>query len=146
MMMSPAGVLTSSHSLDQATSKDGSEEQLFLYAGAIINTLRHERDLANAAHAHSCEMFQGRIHILEAQLARREAELEAQGEYIPLTTDRAVWKETRENKKFQRPPASVGQEEVMTMMRGTEARNMTLEEEIKGLFQRVGTSSHLDFF
>lgn len=118
---------------------DGSHEQLLLYAGAIIDALRHERDVAKSAHAQSREMFEGRIHTLEAQLARRDAELEAQAGYFPLTTSGAVWKEMHKNKQISRPPVSVAQEEVVTMVQRIEVRNKTLEEEIKGLFQQVCT-------
>jgi hypothetical protein len=134
---------------DQAASKDGSTEQLLSYASAIIDTLRHERDLARAAHAHSCDMFGGRIHILEAQLARRDVEIEAHAEQVgrfPLTADAIVRQEMHEKKRSKMHPVSMAQEEVMTMMQRTVARNKTLEEEIKGLFKQVCVFDHPGLF
>jgi hypothetical protein len=119
---------------------DGAEDQLLSYAGAIIDTLRHERDLARIAHAHSREMLECRIHSLEAQLARRDAELEVCGEHVGYAAPEAnalLRKEMQKEKRYKKEPVSMAEEEVMIMLQRTTARNKTLEEEIKGLFRRV---------
>jgi hypothetical protein len=102
--------------------------------------LRHERDLARVAHAHTREMFEGRIHSLEAQLARRDAELEARAEhvgYVALEPSVAQRRGMQKGKRFKMEAVSIAEEEAMTMLQWTTGRNKALEEDIKGLFRRV---------
>jgi hypothetical protein len=111
-----------------------------LYAGAVIDTLRRERDLARVAHEHTRQIFQDRIDNLEAQLARRDAELEACGGDVEppmLEASSVLKKEDQKGKKFRKEQVLIPQEEVLTLQQQSTTRNKTLEEEIRGLFKRV---------
>lgn len=128
---------TNNTRLDEAASRDVSEDQLLSYAGAIIDTLRHECDLARVTHAHFREMFEDRIQTLEAQLARRDAELETHVGHLVLEANAAPRILMQNEKRSRKEPVSMAQEEVMIILQRTSARNKTLEEEIKGLFKRL---------
>lgn len=67
------------------------DEDQLAYAGALINRLRRERDDERVAHVLTREALQSRIDALEAQLARREAELEycaTRTTHIPILSSR----------------------------------------------------------
>ena len=85
-------------------------------------------------------MYEERIRTLEAQLARRDAELEARGEHVghvALEPNPTSKKEMHKKKGYGKEPAPMAQEEVMTVLQRTTVRNKTLEEEIRNLFKRV---------
>jgi len=59
------------------TSEHGSDDEIRSYATAMISSLRAERDLERKAHEQTRQQADYRIIQLEAQLARRDAELAA---------------------------------------------------------------------
>jgi hypothetical protein len=62
------------------------EEDQLAYAGAIIDRLRRERDDERVAHALTREALQSKTDMFEAQLARREAELEFYATHATCTS------------------------------------------------------------
>lgn len=91
-------------------------------------------------------MFEDRIQTLEAQLARRDAELETHVGHLVLEANAAPRILMQNEKRSRKEPVSMAQEEVMIILQRTSARNKTLEEEIKGLFKRVCIFGHLVCF
>ncbi|KAF9444506.1 hypothetical protein P691DRAFT_620740, partial [Macrolepiota fuliginosa MF-IS2] len=67
---------TSFSSAPNSIRRDLENEDQLAYAGAILERLRQERDDERVAHIITRESLQSKIDTLEAQLARREAQLE----------------------------------------------------------------------
>ncbi|KAJ3570605.1 hypothetical protein NP233_g4294 [Leucocoprinus birnbaumii] len=141
------------------------EEDQLAYAGAIIERLRRERDNERVAHSLTRDALQSRVDILEAQLARREAELEfyathtscvptvlsgrndvnarsdADDRNSPVERPRGGSSSPNPTKSKNTVTSETGQpftdEAVLQMLNATAARNRTLKVEIKTLFKQL---------
>jgi hypothetical protein len=121
-----------------------SEDHFLSYASSILASLRLERDNERKAHARTRDLAEKRILGLEAQLSRREVELErcivgghvhdvgGEGDTTPLQ---------RISPSATAPPVDVmeqiGNEEIISILDSTVARNKILENEVKTLVRRV---------
>jgi hypothetical protein len=127
------------------SSEQDFNDELQTYATAIISSLRSERDFERNAHEQTRHQAECRIMELEAQLARRDAELAAcithkdgflteshyQGRKSqPLNDHETVSSRQNDNRHMTK-------EEAIQVMEATSARNKTLEQEVQGLFNRV---------
>ena len=126
---------------NQAPHKGSSEsdERLLLYAAAMVASLRSERDSERRAHEQTRHDAESRIALLEAQLARREAQLETciiahSAECIRLP---------------QRPAQSevkpMQQNEATQVLELTSTVNRSLEAEVNFLAHRVRQTQFLSF-
>lgn len=110
-------------------SPDSSSGDLLDHAIGLITSLRRERDLERKAHDRTRHSDNARISTLEAQLARREAELE---ECIAHTGECSG-----RPSKLPHQKTTGGELAVMTLDETirvsdlAEVRNRTLEEELK---------------
>ncbi|KAF5361781.1 hypothetical protein D9756_002832 [Leucocoprinus leucothites] len=149
-----------------ADSPSLNEEDQLAYAGAIIDRLRRERDDERVAHGLTRDALQSRVDILEAQLARRDAELEmyathtscmpavlsgrndANVGYKPDDDGSKVKRhrsisspldpgEPRNSTNVPPPGQALTNEAIIEMLNTTAARNRALEVEIKTLFKRL---------
>ncbi|KAF8160027.1 hypothetical protein B0H34DRAFT_705875 [Crassisporium funariophilum] len=110
------------------------EEDLHSYASTMIEALRKERDSERIAHAQTHEWAEAKIVALEAQLSRREAELEsciARADHAVLTP------QTKRSAQARVLIEPITSEQVISMLDVTAARNRMLEVEIKTLFKRL---------
>ena len=101
----------------------------------MIETLWRERDLEHKAHAQTRELAEARLVSLEAQLSRREAELES---FISGTHFKNHPEQPRLAEELNDEP--ITSEQVISALDATLTRNKTLEVEIRGLFKRVRIS------
>lgn len=129
------------------TKVNDSDKQLQAYATAIINTLRIERDLERKAHEKTRQNDEFRIIELEAQLARREAELEAcrcavhGGDSLDQRRHRVYSSRDRETIKVDsHPTPRITKDEAIKIMDITSTKNKLLELEVQGLAKRVRNS------
>ncbi|TFK39645.1 hypothetical protein BDQ12DRAFT_63224 [Crucibulum laeve] len=109
-----------------------SEQDLLSCAATMIETLRHERDTARMAHTRYKLESEARITALQAQISRREAELEFYVAHIG--TDSPVPDSVHISVPDHEP---ISNEQAIRMLDRTTARNKALELEIKTLFQRL---------
>ena len=127
------------------TSEHGSDDEIRTYATAMISSLRAERDLERKAHEQTRQQTDYRIIELEAQLARRDAELAAcithaddllsqskgQEDKFRRLNDRETRSRSRHDNRH------MTKEQAIKVMEATSARNKALELEVQGLFDRV---------
>ncbi|KAI0259366.1 hypothetical protein BC834DRAFT_974334 [Gloeopeniophorella convolvens] len=92
------------------------------YSAAVITALREEYERERAARA---EVVQ-RVTELEAQLARREAELEARYDTASTPLPRA-----------ESPPLRLSREDAIRALQQSAARNEALTHEVAGLVQKL---------
>lgn len=141
--------LVATEPLKRHPSSNSSEQtfndELQMYATAIISSLRSERDLERNSHEHTRHQAECRIIELEAQLARRDAELAAH-----ITHTDGFLRESHDQGRKSRPLKDqkkvsssqngnrhMTKEEAIQVMEATSARNKTLEQEVQGLFDKV---------
>ena len=101
----------------------------------MIETLRRERDLEREAHAQTRRSAQARIDSLEAQLSRREVELETFISGVGPTVPIIQHEYPRNADQLIDEPLT--SEQIISVLDATAARNKTLETEIRTLFKRV---------
>jgi hypothetical protein len=124
--------------------RDSNDEYL-AYATAVIASLRAERDLERSAHERTRQQAENRIIELEAQLARRDAELEAcvthtndflsRGTNHDRITNRS--QDGEAGKQGRSDNRHLVREDAIQLMETTSAKNKVLELEIRSLFKRV---------
>ncbi|KII87034.1 hypothetical protein PLICRDRAFT_55093 [Plicaturopsis crispa FD-325 SS-3] len=107
-----------------------SNDDLFAYAAAMIGSLTQARDAERDAHAHTLH----HVAALEAQLARRDAEL-AQCTYDHRP--RHMPYEPHPRAKSPRADLVMSQDEAITVLTMTSAKNKALEMEVKVLAERL---------
>jgi hypothetical protein len=108
----------------------------------MISSLRVERDLERQSHQQTRQQAEYHIIELQAQLARRDAELEA---YITRTDEfPSPENAPRRNSQFHKDKESgpsvdrhITKEEALRVMEATAAKNKLLELEVQGLFKKV---------
>lgn len=111
-------------------------EQHVAYAGAIIRSLQLSLRLEREAHAES----RARIHLLEAHVALRDAELERYVQHIqelPIKTSR------HKGKGKEAPEKELKLAEVSSMLQRTVANNKVLEIEVQNLVNKVNNCPYL---
>jgi len=110
-------------------------DDLISYAASMIQNLCRERDEEKRTHAITRSTAEARILALEAQLSRREAELELQ----------IVNSGNRTRLPFESHPAQeqMASAEIISMLDDAVVRNKVLEVEIKSLLKRVRCSNHI---
>lgn len=117
------------------------DDEAQAYAAAVIHSLRDERNLERQAHEQTRQHADSRILELEAQLARRDAELEA-----CLIYDKNNDTASHHSKRTPLPPnmardvPRMTNEEALEVMGTTSARNKVLEQEVRGLSHMVRSS------
>lgn len=120
------------------TNANELDGQIKAYAAAMITTLRRERDLERKAHEQTRQNAEFRIIELEAQLAHRDAELEACIIHTCHSLDQHQIYGERENIGVEsRTNPRISKEEANIIMDTTSTRNKLLEQEIQGLAKRV---------
>lgn len=119
------------------------EEELISYATAIIDILRKERDREKRSRIQTRELADARIVALEAMVSRRDAELEACVASVdyqsPLKNSLPSTSSVKDIIVSHHEPMS--QEEVISILDMTTARNKTLEMEINLLTKQVSGHS-----
>ncbi|KZT21131.1 hypothetical protein NEOLEDRAFT_1139747 [Neolentinus lepideus HHB14362 ss-1] len=114
------------------------DEDVYAYASAMIAALRVERDLERKAHSQTRRDTEYRITALEAQLARRDAELEA---CIYHTEHRAKIQSTDKKYRSNKTPSggacSMTDEDIISVLEATAAKNRALELEVKQIAAQV---------
>lgn len=113
-----------------------SDEQLLAYATCVITSLQAERDSERQAHQRTRQQAESQILVLEAQLARREVELETCIAHTPDCFQLA--------EQVVQSTTPMSQEEVAKVLSVTSAKNRALDREVKTLSERVrcSVSSH----
>ncbi|KIM88483.1 hypothetical protein PILCRDRAFT_814379 [Piloderma croceum F 1598] len=127
------------------SSEQSFNDEVQMYATAIISSLRSERDLERNAHEQTRHQAECRIIELEAQLARRDAELAAR-----ITHTDGFLSESHDQERKSQPLNDHGKvsscqndnrhmtkDEAIQVMEATSARNKTLEQEVQGLFDKL---------
>ncbi|KAF8812890.1 hypothetical protein BYT27DRAFT_7335353 [Phlegmacium glaucopus] len=109
-----------------------SESELLLHATTMTETLRRERDFERKAHAQTRDSAQARIVSLEAQVSRREVELESCIAGAAHTVSTIEHGHPRDADQLIDEPLTREQ-----VIYATVARNKMLDIEIKGLFKRL---------
>jgi len=105
------------------------QDQQLSYAGAIIGSLR--RALQRECEAHS--KTRSKVRILEAQIARRDAELERhiQNGQIPPA-------QPPDETEMERPVEAFDSGQISSLLQQTLANNKVLELEVRNLARKVG--------
>ena len=106
-----------------------SQGQQLSYAGAIIGSLR--RALQRECEAHS--ETRSKVRILEAQVARRDAELEKyiqNGQPLPVPPHGETEPES--------PVEALDSGQISSLLQQTSANNRVLELEVQNLARKVG--------
>jgi hypothetical protein len=120
----------------------GSNDEFRTYATAVIASLRAERDLERKAHEQTRHHAKYRIIAIEAQLARRDAELEAcithADDFLQQGGNQKHLSRVHEAGGNQRNDCGrLSTEEAIQVMEATSAKNKVLEQEVQNLFKRV---------
>jgi len=119
----------------QSPVVQASESDLLLHATTMIETLRRARDFECKAHAQTRDSAEARIVSLEAQLSRREVELESFLSGTAHTVSTIRHEHPRDTDQLVDAPLTSEQ-----VFSATVARNKTLDIEIDCLFKRVRIS------
>ncbi|KAF8841820.1 hypothetical protein BDN67DRAFT_949041 [Paxillus ammoniavirescens] len=127
--------------IDVGPIKDKCNDDLLTYATSIVARLRTELEFERQCHNKTAEEANFRIEELEAQVAVREAELEAclnfHNHKQDLDTDAppsfGKWKPCR---KFTQPEP-ISDEECLRFLESNNARNRSLELEIRHIAERL---------
>ena len=106
-----------------------SQDQQLSYAGAIIGSL--QRALQRECEAHS--KTRSKVRILEAQIARRDAELEKYVQNGPTPPAQPPG-ET----ELKRPVEALDSGQISSLLQQTLANNKVLELEVQNLARKVG--------
>jgi len=122
-----------------------SEGYVLSYAPSILASLRLERDNERKAHARTRDLAEKRVLALEIQLSRREIELErciVGGHVHDVVAEGDITPQQRISHPAMAPPVEVldeqiGNEEIISILDSTLARNNILEGEVKTLIRRV---------
>jgi hypothetical protein len=104
-----------------------------MYATAMLNSLQSERDSERRSHQQTRFDAQSKISLLEAQLARREAQLEACIAHTP-----ECFPLPQQSAQSQAEP--IEQNEAVKVLETTLAKNRSLEAEVVLLAERVRSS------
>ncbi|KAF9223927.1 hypothetical protein BS17DRAFT_781436 [Gyrodon lividus] len=127
--------------IDVAPTKDKCNNDLLAYATSIIARLRTELDFERQGHSRTIEEANLRIEELEAQIAVREAELEACINFRDHKQDPDIdaphalekWKPDRTLSQ----PKPISDEECLRFLESNHARNRSLELEIRSIAERL---------
>lgn len=133
-------------SIDSGGPKEDYHNDLLAYATSIIARLRTELDFERQSHGRTVEEANLRIEELEAKVAVREAELEncitspedhecQPGE--PRDVSTYAPKNRKPDKKLPEPKP-LSDEECLRFLESNNARNRSLEIEIRHIVERVG--------
>ena len=131
-----SGVTVSPEPLEPAAvpTRSPDTDNLLSYASAMITALQRDRDRERQAHERTTQTALAQISLLKAQLARRDAELEAciVG-HTGLDPDGVLSDGAfKLSEGEQMTP-----EETLKVLDDTSAKNRRLELEVKGLARKV---------
>lgn len=131
--------------IDGGGSKDDYNSDLLAYATSIIARLRTELDLERQSHSRTVEEANLRIEELEAKVAVREAELEGcitshgDREHQPGEPENVSTHAFEKRKHGERlpKPKPLSDEECLRFLESNNARNRSLELEIRHIAEKV---------
>ncbi|EPQ56773.1 hypothetical protein GLOTRDRAFT_121105 [Gloeophyllum trabeum ATCC 11539] len=114
-----------------------SDEDLHAYASALIASLRVERDLERKAHAITRRDAEHRVALLEAQVARRDAELEACIFHPEHMSKLQAAEHEPKLVPLSAKDTSLSEEDIISVLEMTARRNRALELEVKEIAARL---------
>ncbi|KIO09182.1 hypothetical protein M404DRAFT_308389 [Pisolithus tinctorius Marx 270] len=124
----------------ESTAKSPNDD-LLVYASAIITRLRSELEFERREHRNTVEEANHRIEELEAQVAVRETELETR---IRLPSQRVFEGDTGSRLPVRKIPTNVrlcpktlSHEECFRVLESNSARNRSMETEIRGILAKL---------